>query len=469
MPNTKIIKKKTKIKSSTYKNILHKIAYYKGIIQNTILSIQKYKSLDIITASDLNVCVNKLQDIHEVLTNIQNSIKPKSKNVNNIIQRLQDINNEITVIFQKYGTDSIENLLSIIFGQSYLKDDSINNDKIKVINKFLHPINYKIFNWSANDGKVSDKRLARNKIVEDYMIVETGKTLDCFDLSRTSNIFQLKVYGIKICFQNPTLKKTLIVQCIADDVLVSCSDDKYILKTLELLYNNPPKDFNIKEYKRFISALSLKDILIYNNQELTHKFVGHCNQNKLFKQKTISEIIKEFLSSDLYKQRRILMRLLLKNDNPEFEYLSYLLYDLLSNENNGSIDTQEQTLLFDSFPWSIKKYFKNAMKNTIDYTKKISNFETNKIPLEQQICLLKASNVVKEKAMVKLKEIKAKTEDSGSKARAYLDGLLKIPFGIFKTEKLLTLTDNINNVFCKLVHKLKEADNNINIPIQDKY
>ena len=77
MPQNKIIKKKTKIKSSTYKNILHKIAYYKGIIQNTILSIQKYKSLDIITASDLNVCVNKLQDIHEVLTNIQNSIKPK--------------------------------------------------------------------------------------------------------------------------------------------------------------------------------------------------------------------------------------------------------------------------------------------------------------------------------------------------------------------------------------------------------
>ena len=60
------------------------------------------------------------------------------------------------------------------------------------------------------------------------MIVETANTLDCFDLSRTSNIFQLKVYGIKICFQNLSLKKTLIVQCIVDDVLVSCCDDTYI-------------------------------------------------------------------------------------------------------------------------------------------------------------------------------------------------------------------------------------------------
>ena len=34
--------------------------------------------------------------------------------------------------------------------------------------------------------------------------------------------------------------------------------------------------------------------------------------------------------------------------------------------------------------------------------------------------------MVKEKAMTKLKEVKAKSEDSGSKAKQYLDGLLKL-------------------------------------------
>ncbi len=421
MPSKKIIKKKTKIKSSTYRNVSQKISYYKYIVQNTILSIQRYKSLDIVTASDLNICVNKLQEIHTLLTNIEKSFTPKCKNVNNIVQRLQEINNEITVLFQKYGTDSIESMLTIVFGHQYLKNTIFENEKMKVINKFLHPISYKLFNWGTNDGKETDKRLPRNKIVEDFMIVETAKTLDCFDLSRTSNIFQLKVYGIKICFQNPIIKKTLIIQCIVDDVLIACSDDLYIILCLNELHEYTNKDFDKEEYKNYISALSLKEILIYNNQELFHKFVGYCNQNKSIKQKTISEIIKDFLSSDLYKQRNILMQILLKNNDPEFQYLSYLLYDLLSNESNGSIDTQEQTLLFDSFPWSIKKFFKNAMKKTINYTKEISDFETSKIPLEQQICLLKASNTVKEKAMVKLKEIKAKTEDSGSKARAYLE------------------------------------------------
>ena len=62
-----------------------------------------------------------------------------------------------------------------------------------------------------------------------------------------------------------------------------------------------------------------------------------------------------------------------------------------------------------------------------------------KIPIEQQICLLKANDSVKEKAMVKLKELKAKSEDSGSKARQYLDGLLKIPFGIYNREPIMEL------------------------------
>ena len=65
------------------------------------------------------------------------------------------------------------------------------------------------------------------------------------------------------------------------------------------------------------------------------------------------------------------------------------------------------------------------MDKTMNYTKSLSQFDTSKIPLEQQICLLKAPENVKEKAMIKLKEVKAKSEDSGSKARQYLEGLIK--------------------------------------------
>ena len=72
--------------------------------------------------------------------------------------------------------------------------------------------------------------------------------------------------------------------------------------------------------------------------------------------------------------------------------MAYLLYDLLSTENNGNVDTLEQTLLYDSLPWNIKKYFRNAMKQTIQYTNTLYIFDNNKIPLEQQICLLKVND-----------------------------------------------------------------------------
>jgi hypothetical protein len=189
----------------------------------------------------------------------------------------------------------------------------------------------------------------------------------------------------------------------------------------------------------FTSSLILKDYLVNNSYTgIFNKFAGYSSQNNNLKQKTISQIVKEFVSDDLFSKRNTIIQLLIRSTNYENQYLAYLLYDLLSNDTNGNIDTQEQNILLDSLPLLIKQYFRNAMKKTIQYTNDLSNFDINKIPLEQQICLLKASDNVKEKAMMKLKEVKAKSEDSGSKARQYLDGLLKIPFGVYNENEIIS-------------------------------
>jgi endopeptidase La len=97
------------------------------------------------------------------------------------------------------------------------------------------------------------------------------------------------------------------------------------------------------------------------------------------------------------------------------------------------------------------------MKQTINYTNSLSNFDNNKIPLEQQICLMKACDTIKEKAMLKLKEVKSKSEDSGSKARQYLEGLLKIPFGIYKNEPILSVMGESVSIFNNLVNKIRNS------------
>ena len=75
---------------------------------------------------------------------------------------------------------------------------------------------------------------------------------------------------------------------------------------------------------------------------------------------------------------------------------------------------------------------------------------------------MKVTDVIKEKAMMKLKEIKSKTEDSGSKARQYLDGLLKIPFSIFRKEPIMNLMDE-NRQKMQILTKVKTNITNIEI------
>ena len=323
---------------------------------------------------------------------------------NRLVNKLQNIIlNELSVIFKSFGTDSVEDLISICFGPDFIDnmvcDD--NRDKYELIRKYVHPIGYKTVPWRDDIVLVSNEsRIVKNKIIEDTTIAEQSCNLDCFDLARSSKSFQTKVYGVKFSVHNYDIRKTMIICGIIDDVVVSCINNNYLRTKLHTLSETKPddQDFKNKTFDRFVESLTLKELLIFGPQELHTKFMGHMNQVNLVKQKPMQQIVKEFVNNELYLQRLLLIQLLLRCDEPEFQYLAYLLYDLLSNDSNNNIDTVEQTLLFDSLPWNIKRFFRDAMKQTIQYTNNLCNFDNNKIPLEQQICLMKANDVVKEKS-----------------------------------------------------------------------
>jgi endopeptidase La len=440
-----------------------KILYYEEIIQKTILSAQKYKFLDIMTANDLNICIQSLETLFTQLNTIRYPVIKKHKyDREQIINKLQEINDELAGLFRSFGTESIKDIINICCGHDFIKENVINEDllgRYELITQYIHPISYKTMAWRGDSKPGSNSKrkvLQKNRIIEDFMIIETAENFDCFDLARTSKIFQTKVYGIKVALHNYNTKKTIVINGIVDDIALDCLNYKFIEKKIASLLDNKPKDpdFSTHAFERFIKSLTIKESLIYNNEELYNRFMGYLNQINLIKQKPMSQIVKEFIGNELYGQRNTLIQLLLKANEPEYQYLAYLLYDLLSNDVNGNIDTQEQTLLFDSLPWNVKKYFRDAMKQTIQYTNNLSNFDNNKIPLEQQICLLKSNDIVKEKAMVKLKEVKSKSEDSGSKARQYLEGLLRIPFGIYKQEHILTVMPSLKTIFNELIKKI---------------
>ena len=81
MKNTKIKKKEKKqFIHPNIPAILHKkITYFKKIIQKTILSIQKYKSLDIIGITEINICMESLENLFLELNKIIEIINQKKK------------------------------------------------------------------------------------------------------------------------------------------------------------------------------------------------------------------------------------------------------------------------------------------------------------------------------------------------------------------------------------------------------
>ena len=426
--------------------ISKKIDFFKDIIQKTLLYIQKNKTLDILTVSDVVTCIDKLTELNNKLNDIKNKNKSNSES---IITVLQTINNDISLIIKKYGTESLNDLLFICFGNNKITKNNTTNSilKFELLQKYFHPTGYKVINHK-------DKIKTKNKIsIEDSEIDENTQNLHCFEIETIFKKIHLKVYGIKIFFYNEELDKSLLIYGIVDDVIIKFLNNPFVSEKQKILLENMNKNKEVDDstFHNFIESLILKDYLIYDESGIYNKFVGYLSQLQGMKQKTISQMIKDFIADDIYFKRLTLIQLLITSENNyENQYLAYLLYDLLTNDTNTNIDTEEQTILFDSFPWFIKQKFLNSMKNTVQYTNELSNIEINKIPLEQQICIMKAPDQVKEKAMAKLKEIKNKSEDTGSKARQYLEGLLKIPFGIYRKEPILTFMDQIKRLFIEI-------------------
>jgi ATP-dependent Lon protease len=401
----------------------NKIVFFQDLIQNTLLQVERNKLLDIIGISHINSCVDSLKILSNKICHINQLLLKNNKDI--ILGELQTLNNEFALLLKTYGTLHLDDLLKVCLGENKIVISSTDDvARLLLLKKYFHPLGYIVLNNNNVDIQ----------------------PLCCYDIDMNTEEFHAKIHGIQIHVYSNVLNKTLVIHGIIDNVLVDILNDDYITtRHSDLLASLVcPPTHNSSVMTNFVGALTLKDYLITTtSNELHNRLCGYENKYNLIKKTHISVTVKEFIKDNLYNKYYTLLVLLVHSHIKENMYFAYLLYDLISNDTNGSVDTNEQILLFDNFPWGIKKHFNEAMKKTVQYTTELSKGDLNKIPIEQQICLLNVSDIVKEKAMMKLKEVKAKNEDSGTKARQYLDGLLKIPFTILRQEPIL---DQMNHI-----------------------
>jgi hypothetical protein len=453
------------------------VSYTQDIIRNTIISIKKNKILEIFSNNDANLSITLLNELYQKTTHIINAINKNTinKDGEKLIDLLQKAIDKLSMIICGFGTQYLDDLLFIIFGSEFKNiktDNKIINAKYDLIKKYIQPTGYKVIHWKQQKlFDLNDDKYCCNKITEETIVIEDSNMFECFDVEKTTKTFYQKIHGVRIVIQNEKMKKTLIINGIVEDIQLECFSNEYIdirkaqIEKIALTKVDDEKDIIL----RLLDTLTFKDILIYGNEDICKKMIAVFAEVNYVKQTKLDITIKKFLELDVCSQRNMLINLLIYNKDDEIQYISYLLYDLISASSNDTSDN-EKLYIYESLPWKIKMYFKDVVKYTIKYTNDMmQKYDIHKITLEQQIYLLKTNDNIKEKAMMKLKEIKGKSDDSGLKAKQYLEGLVKIPFGSYKEEPILKKIKEINRWFMRTVYVIEQFFPTIIIQKKEKY
>jgi hypothetical protein len=379
------------------------------------------------------------------------------------IDILENITNKLQMIVCGFGTENMTDLFYLCFEYDYniTVNDPIIKAKIDLITKYIHPVGCKIIPWKPHKTINSEIKIITNKITDDIINIEDACSYECFDIDKSARSFYQKIFGIRTVIHDQISRKTIIVIGIVDDVQIDCFSNEYIfLRQNEItdMANNLDiieKDIIIK----LLESFSLKEILIFGNEDIQKKMIGCITEVNNIKQTKLDITIKKFIDLEYNSQRNILINLLVHKDDDEVQYLCYILYDILSS---GKYEYYEQYNVLDSLPLKIKKFFKDVVKYTTKYTNDMmQKYDIHKITLEQQIYLMKANDIVKEKAIIKLKEIKSRSDETGLKAKQYLEALLKIPFHVYKEEPVLKRIKDINKNFIKMTLTIEQIFENI--------
>ena len=205
--------------------------------------------------------------------------------------------------------------------------------------KNFHIIKINKHKWEKNNDSDTTKDLNKLSLISENEMIQYGKNLECIDLSRIYQSFYLRVYGMKIIIQNKEEKYTLLIDGIVDESITDKYENSYIIDKVMKFKNHILDDSN-ENYEEneflnnFCESLTVKDFLIYSIEELTTKYLRSLSRSSKLNQEAVADVVNDFSNDDLYTKRMKLIQLLIKHNKVEFQYLAYLLYDLLANETN---------------------------------------------------------------------------------------------------------------------------------------
>lgn len=412
-----------------------KANYYLQLVATTGAYYADRGTSNSITHADTSIATGHLGKAREAITSITSEML---KDIEETAAALQTANDNLGAAFRTAGTRSIVDLLNICEGPALVEQlDAQAHDVWTLLKLFFTPTSYRYLPWKRdNHFHPPGKRLAKDRIVDDFMIVEHAATLQCFDCARTSRVFSTRVHGIRVVFQRVENQRTLVVTGTCASPPWEAVESP-LLRSIRSELRSEDITGHAAEY---VELLTVKDCLVYNVQELTANLANTISSSEVLRKQQLGTIGHDFMASDLFGRRRIILSLLSLSNKPDYLCLAQLLYDLLAADSGaGTVGNSDQATLHGSLPWSARRMVRKVL--SLQPSEQESG--ESRIPLEQRITLMKVPQWVKDRAQQKLREVRAKSDDTGAKARQYLEGLVKIPFGDIREEPCLRLLQDV--------------------------
>ena len=326
---------------------------------------------------------------------------------------------------------------------------------------------------------VSDQSLPLflNKLSE-YIVKEGNKgneRIAMFDYDDVKDMFLNKPSDILI---TPNyLNKSFVENFRGVIIHIRLSESKYVciqglLKndTFEILKNKKMINDKLGEIKKhinyniltvpkkfkntYINNISLKELLIGDNDSISNSLKNKYTEYKKLKNKNLKILINDFLLSSKHRKVDTLLTLLYSQEDNK---LAYLLYDIMVIKDKKNITKDILNVL----PIKLRNNLDVGKEELVKSETELMNVDVSDISYERRISLLETSENIKSKAISKLKSIKNNMQGD-SKAQDWLDGLLKIPFGVFKTNCVMDFKKDFVNQLNEKYQKKLFSSNDIN-------
>jgi ATP-dependent Lon protease len=505
-----------KLDNKYYKSLKQEyetINFHKDYLMNTMnnLSYLNNLSLYIDTDSLFTVLLEELKIIKNELDSYYNIVHIKNFNDVSSISKIDKIVSKYLIKYSNHiASNNLNDIFKLFF--NYNIKNKINKDVLEFLFRFLKPISVwdseyhketvpYLSTYDNNKKKLFTKDLInsilgitkmddtfniksliinsvdnlQNNDGKDIIVVKSISDLiessenkfdyvDCinilgntnFQITKNNNSGSLTEdkQGVNVYIKNET--RVFVIQGLINDDLLKMSH------TLQYVNNKIKQNKSILAYEtvsipkyfrdNYIRTQNLRDTIVINKIELIEDIKKKYNDYKLLQTKPLVELINEFLLSSKYRKIDILTLLLMSNEDDQ--KLAYILFDIFKSKDKKNVSTE----IYNSLHYSIRELLDLSKELNEKDEIKFSKISENDIPYEKRITMMKVSDEVKTKAFEKLKMFKNNHQNDG-KAQNWLDGLLKIPFGSYSDNEMISFKSTFINK-----HNIKKnifSDNDI--------